>query len=162
MKRILLSLCLFVSLLAAAQDTTIHQRIIHPPVRIVIDIPDLKINETVLKRKATFFTMTYNQKAESLALNWTVQFYADSSGTYGRYLGGEGGSIPDKSKEIIADNSTFVDPATGAIVYSNAAGLYNIDYMGQYDWFNMIAENQPIKVHDMMREYGEKIANWDK
>ena len=163
MKKLLLSLCLFAALSATAQDTTTHHRIICPPVNILIDIPDLEINETVIKCRATLFAMIYNLKTESLSLSWTVKYYADSAGSYGKYLGGDIGgkiTIPDKSKEIIADNYTFVNPMTGEILHPDALGNYSMDYLGQYDFLNRYAESKLLNIHDMIRQYGQQITNW--
>lgn len=127
-------------------------------VDIILEIPDLVISDTVIKRKAQLFTMTYNQHAKYLTLNWTIQHYANNAGGYGAYVGD---SIPDKTKESIADNSVMVDVTTGTILIPDSSGNYDqsINYAGQYDWFNMIAETQPIKVHDMIRQYGA-AADW--
>lgn len=124
-----------------------------PAIDIEIDIPDLIVNEQLsLKRKAKLFTMTYNQHLKYLVLTWLVTYpdLVDVSG------------ISSYSKESIADNTTMVDVNTGTILTPDADGNYPGDYTGQYDWFNMIAETQPIKVHDMIRQYGLAVENWNK
>jgi len=137
------------------------------PQAIELNIPDVVIDSTILKRKAKLFTMIYNQNSKSLTLNWTVSFFANDGGNYGEPLS----FIPSYSKESIADNTTAVNPATGQIISmvdildadGNVTGQdYAIDWMGQYDFFNMLAENQPIQVHDMIRQYGIGVSNWDK
>lgn len=142
-----------------------------PIVNIEIDIPDLIVNEITIKRKAKLFSMNYNQNAPSLTLTWIVH-YPDLEGVKG-YL--------PYSKQSIADNTTMVDAQTGAIVLptevqdTNEDGTLKVDdngnpvmvekivydgnYVGQYDWFNYIAETQPVKVHDMIRQYGMQ-ADW--
>lgn len=160
MKQILFALLVILSINAKCQDTTAqYGRIAYTDVAIVINIPDVIINQTVIKRTATLFTMTYNQYTQTLALNWTVKFYANVSGSYGMYLGG---FIADYSKEIVATNQSFVNPATGAFVLPDANGKYPMNYMGQYDFFNMIAENQSLKVHSLIRQYGYQILDWSK
>lgn len=143
---------------------------------IEINIPDVINAGTILKRKAKLFTMTYNQHAEYVALNWIVSFYSDDNGEYGASLSGV---IPDYIYESIADNSTAVNPETGEIIFpvetitpavldengneiTPASSTYDVDFMGQYDWFNMLAENQPIQVHRMIEQYGASVTNWDK
>lgn len=146
-----------------------------PNVNIEIDIPDLVVNEQLsLKRKAKLFTMTYNQSAKYLTLSWIVS-YPDLIDVKG---------FSPYSKESIADNTTMVDVNTGAILApiitqvqdTNEDGTpkvdaegnpvmidqttYPGDYIGQYDWFNMVAETQAVKVHDMIRQYGLQ-ANWN-
>lgn len=162
MKNILLAFCLLTGSFANAQDTTTYGRMVYIPVNIVINIPDVVINQTKFKRTASVFTMVYNQNSQTLSLMWIVKSYADSATTYGTYLGGPKGTNPDYNKEIIADNTVFVDPSTGHFVTPNANGRCAIAYMGQYDFFNMLAETQPLKVHDMIRMYGYQVSNWDK
>jgi hypothetical protein len=155
MKKVIAVALVIISLSAQAQDSTYQLSV--PHVQISIDIPDVLINGTKLKRKATLFTMTYNQSAKYLALSWTVSYWSDSSGFYGKALAD---IAPSYSRESIADNNTFVNPATGAVLTADSSGHYPMNYMGQYDWFNMLAENQPLQVHDLIRQYGYMITEW--
>lgn len=151
---------LFIFLLIAfSLCTTAQTRIEYDATPITILIPDFVVGETVIKRKAELFTMTYNQNAKTLSLTWTVKCYADSSGLYGAYIGA---MIPDYSRESIADNQTAVDPTTGAILTSDSTGNYNMDWMGQYDWFHMVSELHPLHVANLIRNYGAMMINWDK
>lgn len=159
MKKLLFILLVFAAFGASAQDTTTYHRIPYTPIAIVINIPDLVVNGTKVKRTATLFTMTYNMQYQTLSLNWTIKAYADSSGSYSTYLGQ---FITNYSKESIADDNTFVNPQTGAFLYPDANGKYSMNYMGQYDFFNYLAETQPLKVHDLIRQYGMQVTNWDK
>lgn len=159
MKRILLSLLFFACIFVVKANDTTYKRIAYTPVVIVIQIPNVLINNTTIRRTATLFTMTYNQTAQTVVLNWTIKFYADSSGSYGAYLGSV---IPDYSKEVTASNNSFVNPNTGAFLLPDSNGKYSMSYMGQYDFFNMIAESQPLKVHSLIRQYGYQIVYWDK
>ena len=135
--------------------TDAQNRIETNPQSITINVPDTVVNSTILKRKATLFTMIYNQSAKSLSLTWTVRYYSDSLGLYGSDISD---IIPDYARTSIADNDVFVNPANGAII----DGVPTIDYMGQYDWFNMVAESMSINVHAMIRQYGLAITNWNK
>lgn len=125
-------------------------------VNIIIEIPDLTINETIIKRKIQLSTMMYNQVSKYLILNWIIKHYSDDKGDYGQYINDV---INDKVRETIADNQTIVNTQTGEFIYPNELGEYPEDvyYMGQYDFFNMIAENMPLKVHDMIKQYGQMI-----
>ena len=81
--------------------------------------------------------------------------------------------IPDKGDSVIstpfsesfkADNNTFVNPATGEIIkYANEDTTPAIEaqnYMGQYDWFQMIADTNPMVITDFIINLTEaKIAN---
>ena len=128
-------------------------------VDILIDIPDKIINDTIIKRKIQLFTMTYNQKSKYLVLNWTIRHYAHNDGEYGEYLGT---LIPDKSRESIADNETIVNVQTGEFLFPNEEGDYdeNVYRIGQYDFFNLVAETQNINVHNMIRQYATSL-NWN-
>lgn len=143
MKKLLTIIVLFVSTGSFAQS--------NEPIRITI--PDLVINQTKIKRKAELFTMIYNQANKALVLNWKVTYYADSSGSFGQPINING--ISSYSKESIANNTVFVNPATGAIVSAETPGA-----IGQYDFFYYLAENKDINVHDLIRAYGAAVAEW--
>ena len=138
---------------------------------IELEIPDVVISGTVIKRKATLFTMIYNLKSKSLALTWDVSHYANDNGAYGMPLT----FIPSYSKDNVADNTTIVDPSTGAFLTD--ADLYtdgvdadgnpikvptNIPQIGQFDWFNNLGENVQINVHNLIKQYGNAYSKWDK
>ena len=38
--------------------------------------------------------------------------------------------------------------------------IIDINYMGQYDWFDMIAKYEPVIIHDMIRVYGSQV-DWN-
>lgn len=120
---------------------------------IKINIPDVEINGTILKRKAELFSMVYNQKFQCLTLNWDVYYYSDSSGYYGQPIKING--ITSYRKESIANNTVFVNPTTGAFVTPDTPGA-----VGQYDFFYYLAENQNINVHDLIRSYGTTVTEW--
>lgn len=128
-----------------------------PPIEIEIDIPDLVTGAVTLKRKAKLFTLIYNQATKALTLSWIVSYPE---------LNAKG--ISSYSKESTADNTTMVNVQTGEVlqpeIITNAEGViettYPGNYIGQYDWFNYVAETQPLNVHDLIRQYGMQ-ANWD-
>lgn len=136
-------------------------KIIRDPINIEIDIPDILVGNLSIKRKATLSLMIYNQEHKYLTLSWTVS-YPDLQGIQG---------LMNYQKESIADNTTIVDVNTGTILSpiidhngdpildEDGNQTYEGDYIGQYDWFNMIAENQPVEVHNMIRQYGMQ-ADW--
>lgn len=138
---------------------------------IELEIPDVVISGTIIKRKAKLFTMIYNLQYKSLALTWDVSHYANDNGNYGALLD----FIPSYSKENVADNTTIVNPSTGAFLTD--ADLYtdgvdadgnpikvptNIPQIGQFDWFNNLGENVDINVHNLIRQYGNAYSKWDK
>lgn len=120
---------------------------------IKINIPDVVINQTKIKRKAELFTMTYNHKYKYLALSWEVTYYADSLGQYGQPISING--INSYTKESIADNKTKVNPANGEVLDIETPGS-----VGQYDFFYNLAEHQNINVHGLIRSYGAAVKEW--
>lgn len=136
---------------------------------IEIEISDRIINNTKLKRKARLHTMIYNQINKSLVLSWEVTYFSDANGEYGDIINVSG--ILKYSQESIADNRTIVDVSTGIILNPEDEILdedgvktgtwLDIDNtMGQYDWFYMMAETQPLMVHELISAYGIN-ASWD-
>lgn len=118
---------------------------------IVIEIPDVIVDGTILKRKASLFTMTYNLGKQYVALSWEVSYWAvKEDSTYGEELT----FIPKYTKENVADNTTKVD-STGTIVPPNPDGTYPPGVIGQFDFFNNVAENVPVKVNAVIRQYGQ-------
>lgn len=140
MKKAILILSIFFSLSSFAQQ--------YP---IVLEIPDVVIDGTVLKRKASLFTMTYNLAKQYVALSWEVSYWSSNpDSTYGEELV----FIPKYTKENVADNTTKVD-STGTIVPPNPDGTYPEGVIGQFDFFNNVAENVPVKVNAVIRQYGQ-------
>lgn len=125
---------------------------------ITLEIPDLIVGDTVIKRKAKLFTMTYNQHTKQVVLSWGVKSYANNGGKYGEALQ----VIPDYSVESIADNTIAVNPQTGVKLVKDKDGNYPTDWMGQYDFFYVLGSKVAIKVHDIIKQYGEQQLNWNK
>jgi hypothetical protein len=144
MKKLILLFSILFSLSATAQQ--------YP---IVLDIPDVVIQGTTLKRKASLFTMTYNLGRQYVSLNWEVTYYAaKNDGSYGDEIA----FIPKYTKENVADNTVKVD-STGTIVLPDAEGNYPSGVIGQFDFFNNVAENVPVKVNAVIRQYGQN-SKW--
>ena len=81
---------------------------------IELEIPDLVHESTIIKRKAIFYSLNYNQHEEYVVVTWIVKHYAkNDDDSYGEYLIQY---IPDKKKETIADNTVNVDATTGEII----------------------------------------------
>jgi hypothetical protein len=123
---------------------------------IVLEIPDVVIQGTTLKRKASLFTMTYNISKQYVSLNWEVTYYAKKlNGDYGDEIA----FIPKYTRESVADNTTKVD-STGTILQPDLSGNYPPYAIGQFDFFNNMAENIPILVNSIIRQYGQAIREW--
>lgn len=154
MKHLVLLILLAFSLNVNAQLDTSFK-----PKQIVLQIPDLVVGNTIIKRDAQLISMCYNTSNMTLVLMWNIRHYADSSGTYGRYLDY---IIPDRIKKTTADNTVMVNSSTGAFVYKDSSGNYpeNILYIGQFNFFQRLAEYQPILVNSMIIQYGQNTS-WD-
>lgn len=140
--------------------------------QIEIEITDKVIGGTILKRKATLHTMIYNQATKALSLSWVVKYFANDSEDYGDMISVPG--IVSYSQESIADNRTTVNVLTGEILKPEDEIIETIEgvetrtgtwdgvdnTMGQYDWFYMMAETQPLMVHELISAYGLN-ADWD-
>ena len=151
---------------------------------IVIDIPDVNIGQTVIKRTATLFDMDYNTHNKQVVLRWLVKHYANNAdGTKGDYLP----FIQDWAKESIADNTTMCDVTNGQPIYKthdtgevekdangnpildangNQVPIMDYDpainYSGQYDVFFNMAQAQPVLVNPMIIQFGQLVQSWDK
>lgn len=124
---------------------------------ILIEIPDVVIDGTILKRKAELNTMTYNQSTQSLVLSWIVSYFADNNGAYGDEIAIKG--LAKYRHEQIANDTVMVNPTTGAFYEKGEDGTYPSDAVGQYTFFYNLAENANINVHDLIRAYGA-VATW--
>lgn len=88
-------------------------KIEYTPVDIMLDIPDIVIDGTIIKRKAKMLTMIYNQAYKTLTVAWCIQHYANNAGQYGEYIKAQ---VADRLKETTADNEVIVNAQTGEII----------------------------------------------
>lgn len=110
---------------------------------IVINLsPVLGIN-----RKAHFATLVYNKKAKEVVTTWDVICYNDE---------GEELNHPFYTQytiSLIADNTTYVNPATGEYLPEGEIG------MGEFDFYEYIAANQPVIIDSMITGVGQRAAS---
>lgn len=136
---------------------------------IEIEIPDIEIGQTLIKRKAKLFSLIYNKGSKEVAIAWTVQHYAAAADSYGDYLS----FIPDWSLTSVADNTTMCDVTNGFPINKIEVGQdengnpimdYDpaINYTGQYDFFCQLAETQPVMIHQMIIQFGNNVTSWEK
>jgi hypothetical protein len=136
---------------------------------IEIPIPDIEIEQTLIKRKAKLFSLIYNKGSKEVAIAWTVQHYAATAEGYGNYLS----FIPDWSLTSVADNTTMCDVTNGFPIEKvevrqdengNPIMDYNlkVNYTGQYDFFCQLAETQPVMIHQMIIMFGNNVTSWEK
>jgi hypothetical protein len=129
------------------------------PTKIVLEIPDVQIQGTTIKRKAELFALIYNMSTKQVSISWIVSHYAQNgNGTYGADMSD---IIPSYSKEQIATNDVQVNPTTGIPIDPSTIDD-STEWVGQYDFFNDMAENTDIKVHAVIRQFGSGLLNWDK
>lgn len=140
-----------------------------PQIEIEIPIPGIEIDQTLIKRKAKLFSLIYNKKSKEVSIAWTVQHYAAAADGYGEYLS----FIPDWSKTSVADNTTMCDVTNGFPIEMIEVGKdaegqpimdYDpaINYTGQYDFFSVLAESQPVLIHQMIIQFGNNVKSWEK
>jgi hypothetical protein len=117
---------------------------------IILEIPDIVVDATVLKRKAKLEALTYNMNEKYVLLSWIIITYsANPDGTYGDDLSA---IVPRGTREQFGNNNVLVNPVTGVPVTDP-----NEPSIGQYDFFNNIGENVSIKIHDVIRQFGATL-----
>lgn len=141
-----------------------------PSIEIEIEIPSIEIGSTVIRRKAKLFSLIYNKGSKTVSVAWIVQHYAATTADgYGEYLS----FIPDWSVTSVADNTTMCNVANGFPIEMIEIGQdedgdpifgYDpaINYTGQYDFFSHLAETQPVKIHEMIIQFGNNVKSWEK
>lgn len=133
-----------------------------PQLEIRISIPDLVVDNTVIKREAYCSRMEYNIDAKNVVVFWIVQhFSTQEDGTKGIYMGD---FIPDYIRPNIADNTTMCDVTTGIPIQPDSEGNYpeGVNYTGQFDFFMNMGEYTPIVVNQVIKQFGQGITDWSK
>ena len=141
-----------------------------PTIEVEISIPQIEIEQTKINRSAKLFSLIYNKGSKEVSVAWTVKHFAvNADGSNGEYLS----FIPDWSKTSVADNSTMCDVTNGFPIEKIVIGqdedgndIYDYDpainYTGQYDFFSYLAETQPVKIHEMIIQFGNNVQSWVK
>lgn len=145
------------------------------PTPILVEISDIVISGTVVKRKALYRGMNYTEPPfETLPVNpfpvkdgvvlaTRVMLYANNpDNSYGDRLSSR--IFNDYDKSFSADADTLVNPVTGAIIceaskqfdpasFQEGGVLYNIKYMPENDFFHQLASNSPVIVRNVIAQY---------
>lgn len=173
MKQILTFLLVAFTIQAQAQvdtvfnaDSNSYYTLLHYSTEpITINIPPLKIGNSIVMQKARVHAMTFNQKHKSVSVSCEILAYAfeganfnDTSYTDNSNYGARIESIPIRGVEILATNATLVNPATGAIIRNPTSG----QVVGQYDFFYFISTYQPVKVNELIAQYLQQNEDWSK
>ena len=176
MKHILLLIAVAFTLQAHSQQGTSmdtvynsdssHYTLLHYATEpITINIPALKIGNSVVMQKARVHAMIFNQKSKTVSVSTEILAYAfegstftdtsyKSNANYGERIT----DIPMRGVEILATNTTFVNPSTGAIIRNPTSGMV----VGQYDFFYFISTYQPVKVNELIAQYLQQNTDWSK
>lgn len=156
----------------------------HQSPQIVVEISDLVIESTEIKRKARFDRLLYQQGAEptfgiqsaslqKVTIGLTIQHFAKApDGSYGTSLEGRPG-FSSYQHNLIADNSSLVDAATGEVIcdaseYNKVESvlpggiLYGRDFMYEDEFFRRMAELVDIKVDDTIIHYIQTASQLGK
>lgn len=126
--------------------------------KVTLNISDVEVNGTILKRQATSSKMTYDMDLKFVSVIWRVSYHSDSLGYYGQEIKING--IYSYNKEIVANNSVMVSASTGEPLEADKDGLFPPNAIGQYDYFSKVLADMPIKVNDLIRAYGLAFKNW--
>jgi len=146
------------------------------PVDIILEIPDVTINATTLKRKAVVHSMIYNLSKKTVSVSWIVKHYAKTAeGGYGEELSE---LVPAYTREQVATNDVPVNPITGMPLdpddikptietHPETGEVISVTesltpWIGQYDFFNNMGEKVPVIVNDIIRQFGQGLQDWSK
>lgn len=146
------------------------------PSPILVDIDDVTIENTVIKRKVLYKQMVYTDPPfdgeanagpfspmDGVVLNCRVLLFASApDGTYGPRLASR--IFNDYDVQITADKNTLVDPTTGDVIceaskqfdpvsFQEGGVLYGIDYMTENDFFHQMASLAPVVVREVIAAY---------
>ena len=138
------------------------------PIEVVVS--DRIINDTVIKQKAVFESLTHRQMngQSNAIIVLNVTMYASKDGEFGEQLTGDGFLV--RRKELTAANDTLVDANTGEVLAVNdtymptdewvktAEGFKQV-VMFQGDFFEFLRDNVAIEIGAVIRQH---IANADK
>lgn len=125
---------------------------------IVVEISDVTLGDTIIKRKATFETLIYNKRAKSLVVSWLIEYFANENGGYGEKLQLPG--VSAYSKELIAGQASYIDLATQQLLVPGEDGQITFpeNYSTEFEFYNMIAETKQVVIHQLIRASAAKIV----
>lgn len=118
MKTIVLALSLLISITAVAQDSTYNDA-------IRFNLTDSVEDGIVMKRKAIFEAMIYNQRTKEISLQFVIKFYGQNNQLK---------SVTPYAKELLITNTEYVVSSTGAYIGSikDVLVLYGIKKDSNY------------------------------
>ena len=121
MKKVITAILILVSLTTQAQDSSYNAT-------IRFNLTDSVENDITFKRKATFEAMIYNQRVNSIALQFAIDFFAADGNRKMK-------SAKGYAKEIIVGTNNYVVTSTGAWVGTEQQmlSLYGVHKNGNVD-----------------------------
>lgn len=131
--------------------------------QIIIPVADRIFNDTIIKQKATFTTLTHTQTANgsNVRVEALVTMYSNDNGDYGKPLTGSG--FAPYFVTVGADNDTIVNAQTGEILLvrtneSDAFWKAKADtnpepVMFQADFFIMLRDTQSIEIGELIKKH---------
>lgn len=128
-----------------------------PITEVRIEIPDLIINNTIIKREAYYSQLKDNTDSKTVCVDFIVQHFAtDENNQKGEYIGYY---IADYIRTITATNDSMCDLTNGVPI--DNLDTFEGSYTGQYDFFTYLRETQPILINQYLRNFG-LITDWSK
>ena len=118
MKKVLLALSLLISITAVAQDSTYNDA-------IRFNLTDSVEDGIVMKRKAIFEAMIYNQRTKEISLQFIIKFSGQNKQLK---------SVTPYAKELLITNNEYVVSSTGDYVGSitDVLALYGVQEDSNY------------------------------
>ena len=140
--------------------------ITHPRTLIEVPLTDRVFDDTTIKQDAIFIGLRHDQNHDTgvgiVSITVLVKSFASDNGAKGIYLGDKG--MYDKRIDLVADNDTIVNAATGEILairtrmmtpndWQSIIDALTVDYAYQGDFFIQLREAAPIVIGDMIRQH---------
>lgn len=118
MKKVLIALSLLISITAVAQDSTYNDA-------IRFNLTDSVEDGIVMKRKAIFEAMIYNQRTKEISLQFIIKFSGQNKQLK---------SVTPYAKELLITNNEYVVSSTGDYVGSitDVLALYGVSQGNDY------------------------------
>lgn len=149
---------------------------------IIIELSDLEIGDSVVKRKAVVNWLRYSPRYKVVVVDLEILTYArNEDDSYGELIGNTR-SFRNYEFPLTANRDEFVNPETGEIIgtrieYENpdnslpaqeevldeednvitparpAGKFYGIDFITEFEYLDTIAKNYPIVLADVIIQY---------
>ena len=130
--------------------------------KIQVPVSNRVYGDTIIKQDVVFVRLQHNQDyisgVSTAEIMLLLRAYSSINGNVGVPLNDKG--IPDRLIQLVADNSTLVDVATGALLairtgetneaWNTLIGTFPQNTMLQGDYFAWLRDNHPLRIKDMI------------